>query len=248
MKQRRGAVGETGELRTRRQSSLRMRPRRQWWCASAHSRAPGLTGRPRRTAVSSAAGPEDIPSWPDALSSPVTWGSYSSQHVMHVRQCKILRLSGCKMQDSQSAEKLAVAHVSLLILTTRRRRSKSRLIQLKRLGLGILCTNLTSGFIFLSLFFLPSDFPTNLSSYIMCIFISCLNTDVEPGEKQMNWWVNLLIGRAVSSLWEQLHRIWFSFQLIEPQWDFLWIFPRGANAYCQWVHCLQEARVLAQLV
>lgn len=149
--------------------------------------APGLTGRPLRAAVSSAAGPEDIPSRPDALSSPVTRGSYSSQHAIHVRQCKILRLSGCKMQDSQSADKLTVAHVSLLMLTTRRRRSKSRLIKLKCLGLGILCTNLTSGFVFLSLFFLPSDFPTNLSSYIVCIFISCLNTDVEPGEKQMNW-------------------------------------------------------------
>lgn len=161
-----GRCGGEGGAENQKQSSQRMRPRRQWWYAEAHSRAPGLTSRPLRTAVGRAAGPEDIPSWPDALSSSVAWGSYSSQHVIHIRQCKILRFSGCKMQDSQSAEKLTIAHASLLTLTTRKRRSKSRLI--KRLGLGILCANLTPGFILPFLIFPSIRFPYQL------IFLGCV--------------------------------------------------------------------------
>lgn len=34
----------------------------------------------------------------------VTWGSYSSQHVIHIRQRKILRFSGWEMQDSERWE------------------------------------------------------------------------------------------------------------------------------------------------
>ena len=127
-------------------------------------------------------------------------------------------------------------HVSLLTLTTRRRRSKSRLITLKCMELCILCTNLTSGFIFLSLFFLPSDFPTNLSYLlILCIFYKL--PQLWYGTR---WGTSELVskssqGRVVSSSREQSQRIWLSFQHTKSYWDSVLDFPKRSKHYCQWV-------------
>lgn len=139
-----------------------------------------------------------------------------------------------RMQDARFSECWETHHCPcvLLTLTTRKRRSKSRLI--KHLGLGILCANLTPGFILPFLIFPAIRFPTNSSFLVVCIFISYLNTDMEPGEKQMNRWVNLL-ARVVSSSVGALHRIWLSSNSLNLQWDFLMLFLRGVNAYCQWV-------------